>query len=77
MEEVEKVLSVLHGIHPEHDYRASKDYINDGLLDSFDLLVLVDELERSLGWNIPGELIRQENFVNVTAMIRTFSKTDR
>ena len=77
MKEAEKIFSVLHGIHPEYDYRASKDYINDGLLDSFDLLLLVDELERSLGWDIPGDLIRQENFVSVAAMIRAFSKIDR
>ena len=77
MEEAEKIFAVLHGIHPEYDYRASTDYINDGLLDSFDLLLLVDELERSLGWDIPGDLIRQENFVSVAAMIRAFSTINR
>jgi acyl carrier protein len=69
----DKVLGILKGIRPEHDFLASQDFINDGLLDSFDIIVLVSELERELGWSIPGDCIRHDNFVSVEAMIAAFS----
>ena len=44
-----KLLAILEKIRPENDFTESKDFIADGLLDSFDVVTLVAELEEYFG----------------------------
>lgn len=41
----EKVLSILKEIRPEFDFEESDNFVEDGYLDSFDIVTLVSELE--------------------------------
>lgn len=66
----DKILAILAGLHPEHDYAASRDFVEDGLLDSFDIVMLVAELETEFATAIPGDRIRAENFRDVGAIRR-------
>lgn len=66
----DKILAILAGLHPEHDYAASRDFVEDGLLDSFDIVMLVAELESAFSTAIPGDRIRAENFRDVAAIRR-------
>jgi acyl carrier protein len=59
---------ILAGIRPEFDFRASSDFLGDGLLDSLDLVTLVAELDRGYGIQIPGVEIVPENFQNLEAI---------
>lgn len=65
----EKVLSILQNIRPESDYSNSSNYIVDGLLDSFDLVALISDIEDTLGIQIPITEIKQSNFTNIDAII--------
>jgi len=56
---------MLKEIRPEEDFSASTDFIGDGLLDSFDLLMLVSALDRRYGISIAGTDILPENFRNL------------
>jgi acyl carrier protein len=63
-----KVLSILSQIRPEFDFSQSTDFFEDGLLDSFDLVTLVSELDSTYGISIDGMDIVPQNFSSVTAI---------
>jgi acyl carrier protein len=62
---MDKILSILKSIRPESDYSASLDFIEDGLLDSFDIVTLVATLDKTCGISIDGVDIVPENFKNL------------
>ncbi|MFT7723394.1 MAG: acyl carrier protein [Roseateles sp.] len=63
-----QLLAMLRSRHPEYDYESSMDFIGDGLLDSFDIVMLTSDLEADFGITIPGEMILPENFATIAAM---------
>ena len=63
-----KVPAILAQIRPEFDFSASDDFFEDGLLDSFDLVTLVADLDKTYGISIDGMDIAPENFRNVAAI---------
>ena len=64
----EKVLEILQDIRPEVDFNDSEDFIEDGYLDSFDMVALVSNLDKTFGISILGEDIIPENFANIEAI---------
>lgn len=63
-----EILMILESLHPEHDFVSSEDYIEEGLLDSFDIVTIVAELESKLAITIDGEDILPENFRNLETL---------
>jgi acyl carrier protein len=59
------VPEILKRIRPEFDFASSDDFISDGMLDSFDIITLVSELDKNYGISIRGVDIVPENFQNV------------
>lgn len=59
---------ILAQIRPEYDFTKSNDFFEDGLLDSFDLVTLVSELDETYGVSIDGLDIVPENFCNVASI---------
>ncbi len=66
---METILSILGEIRPEFDFRASDDYLRDGMLDSFDVVTLVAALDRHFCISIDGVQITPENFRNLDAIM--------
>ena len=64
----EKILEILQDIRPEVDFNDSEDFIEDGYLDSFDMVALVSNLDKTFGISILGEDIVPENFANLEAI---------
>lgn len=64
----EKILEILKDIRPEVDFNDSEDFIEDGYLDSFDMVALVSNLDKTFGISILGEDIIPENFANLEAI---------
>lgn len=62
---MEKIKKILQGIRPEFDFSTSEDFIEDGFLDSFDLVTLVSELDETFDISIDGLDIVPENFMTV------------
>ena len=60
----EKIIAILASMKPEHEFTKDTELFASGLLDSFDLLVLVSEVEAQLAISIPGEGLIPENFVS-------------
>lgn len=63
-----KVPSILAALRPEFDFTQSEDFLEDGLLDSFDLVTLVSELDQTYGISIDGMDIVPENFRSVATI---------
>lgn len=59
---MEKLLKILCEIRPDFDFTKSNDFIADGLLDSFDMVLLVAKLEEVFGISINGADIIPDNF---------------
>lgn len=73
----EKILSILSDLRPEYDFSESADFIEDGMLDSFDVVSLVTELEENFGISIDGENIVPENFSSIEAIESLIEKSDK
>lgn len=64
----EKILAILQDIRPEVNFNDSEDFIEDGYLDSFDMVALVSQLDKTYGISILGEDIIPENFFSIEAI---------
>lgn len=69
-----KILEILASIRPEVDFTASSDFIGEGLLDSFDLVTFVSDLDKTFGISIEGVDILPENFANLDAIATLLKK---
>jgi acyl carrier protein len=65
---VKRIEEILKGIRPEFDFGTSRDFIGDGMLDSFDVVTLVSDLDRTYGISIEGIDILPENVRNLDAI---------
>ena len=68
------VVEILTQIRPEFDFSQSSDFFEDGMLDSFDLVTLVSELDKAYGISIDGLQIVPENFPNVAGLEALLSR---
>lgn len=65
----EQIIKILTELRPEFDFtKAGVDFIEEGMLDSFDLVTLVSELDSTFGISIDGVDILPENFSSVEAI---------
>lgn len=71
---MEKIMEILQGIRPEFDFSSSEDFIEDGYLDSFDLVSLVSELDESFDISIDGLDIIPENFKSLETITNVVKK---
>ena len=62
------ILETLKTIRPEEDFEHSENFVEDGLLDSFDIVTLVASLDKAHGISIDGADIVPENFNSVAAI---------
>lgn len=65
---MDKILLILSEIRPEFDFNKSQNFITDGMLDSFDIITLVSELDETFNISIDGLDILPENFENPEAI---------
>ena len=66
---------LLKGIRPEFDFTVSRDFIADGMLDSFDMVTLVAKLDKTYGISIDGVDIVPENFQNLDTIAALLRKS--
>ena len=71
---MEKIYEILADLHPEFDYRTSNDFIDDGMLDSFDIISLITSLEETYSIIIDALDILHENFCSAEAIVNVVRK---
>jgi len=66
---MQKLLEILNNLHSDVDWLSETALIDDGLLDSFDIIALVGELNDNFGVFVELEHLEPENFNSVSAMV--------
>lgn len=71
----EKIIAILNELRPEFDFsEEGVNFIEEGMLDSFDVVNLVDELDSTFGISIDGVDILPENFASIEAITNLLIK---
>ena len=71
---MEELLSILKGICPKVDFVKEKKLIDDGILDSFDIISIVNELNEHYDIEIDVDDLEPDNFNTVEAMLELIEK---
>lgn len=72
---MEEIYAILKEVRPEYDFKSSDDYVEDGFLDSFNIITLVSMLEERYKIQIDGLDIIPDNFCTADAIIRLLKKS--
>lgn len=70
----EQIIRILTELRPEFDFNQEVNFIEQGMLDSFDVVNLVSELDSTFGISIDGVDILPENFASVEAIENLLKK---
>ena len=65
---MEKLLAILREINPDVNFETEAGLIDGGILDSFDIVTIVAEIDDNYGVQIPAEELTAENFNSVHAL---------
>ena len=71
----DKIIGILTELRPEFDFsEEGLNFIEEGMLDSFDVVSLVASLDQEFGIKINGVDILPENFSTVESIIELVTK---
>ena len=71
----EQIIKILTELRPEFDFtQEGVNFIEEGMLDSFDMVNLVSELDSTFGISIDGVDILPENFATVDSIEQLLKK---
>lgn len=65
---MEELLKILEELHPEIDFNDHEHLIDDKILDSFDIITLIAEVNDEFDVAIPAHEIIPENFNSAKAL---------
>ena len=71
---MEQVLQILSAVRPDVDFETETALIDDGILDSFDIVALVGDLNDAFGIEITVEELEPENFNSAEAIYALVQK---
>lgn len=71
---MEKIYKLLNELHPEYDFISNEGVIEDGVLDSFDIISLVTMIEEEYSVTIDALDIVPENFNSVVSIVNVIRK---
>lgn len=72
----DQIINILTDLRPEFDFtQEGINFIEEGMIDSFDMVALVSDLESQFGVTIDGIDIVPENFESVEAIIATINRS--
>ena len=63
-----KLISILKELHPDIDFETEDALIDGGILDSFDVVTIVAEIDDAYGVQIPAEELIPENLNSAKAI---------
>lgn len=65
---MEQLLEILKGIRPDVDFENETALIDDGILDSFDVVSIISEIDNEFGVQIRITELDPENFNSVESI---------
>lgn len=73
---MEELLQILSDLHPEVDFETEENLIDNGILDSFDIVTLITEIGETFDITISAEHIIPENFNSAKALYELIQKLE-
>ncbi|MFI3324901.1 MAG: acyl carrier protein [Clostridia bacterium] len=73
---MDTVLEIIQEIRPDVDFITCTTLIDDGVLDSFDIITIIAEIEENLDIAIPAWEIVPENFNSAEALQALVDRLD-
>lgn len=71
----EQIIKILTELRPEFDFtQEGVNFIEEGMLDSFDMVSLIDSIEAEMGVAIDGIDVLPENFCDIDAICKTIER---
>lgn len=70
----EELMNILKELRPDVEFEADQELVDGGVLDSFDIVSLVGELNEAFDIEISVENLLPENFNSVEAMLELIRK---
>lgn len=71
-----ELLEILENLHPEVDFASCTTLIDDKILDSFDIITIISEINEEFDVVIPAEEIVPENFNSAQALFDLVKKLE-
>ena len=71
---MEELLNILSELHPEVDFEAETGLIDNKILDSFDIVTIVAEIDAEFDVQIPAVELTPENFNSAKALYALVEK---
>ncbi len=71
-----RIVDILSDLRPEFDFNENVNFIEEGMLDSFDIVSLVDELESQFNIKINGIDVIAENFSSLDKIETLIKKSE-
>ena len=65
---MDEILAILQDLHPDVDFETCDTLIDDGILDSFDIVTIIAEVSDAFDVKIGAEQIVPENFNSAEAL---------
>lgn len=65
---MERIIEILKQLHDDVDYACCTTLIDDKILDSFDIITIIAEIDSEFDVAIPAEEIVPENFNSAKAL---------
>ena len=73
---MDEIMEILTGLHPDVDFETEEHLIDEGVLDSFDIVTLIAEIRERFDVTIPAEQIVPENFNSAKALHALIEKLE-
>ena len=73
---MDELLEILNGLHPEVDFETCESLIGDKILDSFDIIAIISEINEEFDVTISAEYIVPENFNSAKALYALIQKLE-
>ncbi len=70
----DKVIEIMSGIRPDIDFMQEHKLMDEGLLDSFDLVSLISELNDEFNIAIRVTELKPENFNSAAALVELIKR---
>lgn len=73
---MEEILEILTDLHPEVDFVSCKTLVDSKILDSFDIVSIISEINERFDVAISAEYIIPENFNSAAALYALVQKLE-
>ena len=73
---MEQLIEILQNLHPDIDFETYDGLVDDGILDSLDIVTLITDINDVFDVSIPAEEILPENFNSAEALWDLIERLD-